>query len=136
AQGGTRHPPLADPALHAGARRRDALLRLRRPEIPRVRVPMMTLLAIALCVQEGEPARSPFRAQMTIERFVKREDGATVQTGTLAVRPGDALLFDSRAARVLVRDGRATERRTGEKTARRWDLSKPENFQPLDLWRL
>jgi hypothetical protein len=37
---------------------------------------------------------------------------------------------------MLVRDGRATERRAGERTARRWDLSKPENFQPLDLWRL
>src|SRR5262249_25510937 len=35
-----------------------------------------------------------------------------------------------------VRDGRATERRAGERTARRWDLSKPEHFQPLDLWRL
>lgn len=97
---------------------------------------MMTLLAIALGLQNAEPAKSPFKAQMTIERFLKREDGVTVQTGTLAVRPGDALLFESRAARMLVRDGRATERRTGEKMARRWDLAKPENFQPLDLWRL
>jgi len=97
---------------------------------------MMILLAAALWLQDAEPAKSPFRAQLTIERFVKREDGVTLQSGTLAVRPGDALLFESRASRMLVRDGRATERRTGERTARRWDLSKPENFQPLDLWRL
>jgi hypothetical protein len=97
---------------------------------------MMTLLAAALWLQDAEPAKSPFRAQLTIERFVKREDGVTLQSGTLAVRPGDALLFESRASRMLVRDGRATERRPGERTARRWDLSKPENFQPLDLWRL
>jgi len=100
---------------------------------------MMTILAIALAaaVQEPQdPAKRPFRAQVTIERFVKREDGVTVQTGTLAVRPGDALLFESRSARMLVKDGRATERRAGERTVRRWDLSKPENFQPLDVWRL
>lgn len=99
---------------------------------------MRILFALALlpAAQDPEPAKRPFRAQVTIERFVKREDAVTVQSGTLAVRPGDALLFESPAARLLVRDGRATERRGGERTARRWDLSRPEHFQPLDLWRL
>ena len=100
---------------------------------------MMPLVVLALlCAGQdsAEPAKPPFRATVTLERFVKREDGVTLQTGTLAVRPGDALLFESRAARLLVRDGRATERRAGERAVRRWDLSKPENFQPLDLWRI
>ena len=100
---------------------------------------MMNLFALAFLSAGQDPsesARPPFRAQVSIERFVKREDGVTVQSGTLAVRPGEALLLESRSARLLIRDGRATERRTGERTARRWDLSKPENFQPLDLWRL
>jgi hypothetical protein len=100
---------------------------------------MMTFLAFAVlsAAQDSpQPAKRPFRAELTIERFVKREDGVTVQSGTLAVRPGEALAYESRVARMLVRDGRATERRPGERTARRWDLSKPENFQPIDLWRL
>jgi hypothetical protein len=101
-------------------------------------VAMTILFALMLlpAAQDPEASKGPFRAQVTIERFVKREDSVTVQTGTLAVRPGDALLFESRTARLLIRDGRAIERRAGERTARRWDLSKPEHFQPLDLWRL
>lgn len=100
---------------------------------------MTSLLALTLLAAAQDPslpAKRPFRAELTVERFVKREDGVTVQSGTLAVRPGEALAFESRAARLLVRDGRATERRTGERTVRRWDLAKPENFQPVDLWRL
>ena len=107
---------------------------------------MMTLLMLALTLpfdshlsavmlaQDKQDA--PYRAQMTIERFVKREDGVTVQTGTLSVRPGEALAFDSRALRIWIRGGKAVERRAGERTVRRWDLSKPENFQALDLWRM
>ena len=91
----------------------------------------MNLLMLALALNDA-----PYRAQMTIERFVKREDGVTVQTGTLAVRPGEALAFDSRPLRIWIRGGKAVERRTGERTARRWDLLKPENFQPIDLWRM
>jgi hypothetical protein len=79
---------------------------------------------------------APYRGQMTIERFVKREDGVTVQTGTLSVRPGHALAFESKPLRIWIRDGKAVERRSGERTARRWDLAKPANFQPLDLWRM
>src|SRR2546425_2899267 len=94
-------------------------------------------LALSLGQQEpAEPARSPFRARLTIERFVKREDGVTLQSGTLSVRPGEALMFDARSTRLLIREGAAVERRTGERTARRWDLSKPENFQPVDVWRM
>ena len=92
---------------------------------------MMNLLMLALALQE-----SPYRAQMTIERFVKREDGVTIQSGTVSVRPGDALAFDSRLLRIWIRGGKAVEKRGGERIARRWDLSKPENFQPLDLWRM
>jgi len=92
---------------------------------------MMHLLMFALLLQE-----SPYRAQMTIERFVKREDGVTVQSGTLSVRPGEALAFDSRPLRLWIRGGKAVEKRAGERIARRWDLSKPENFQPIDLWRM
>lgn len=95
---------------------------------------MMTLLALVLAMQDA-PAR-PFRAQVTIERFLKREDGVIVQTGTLSVRPGEALAFDSRPMRMWIRDGKAVERRLGERRARRWDLAKPVNFQPLDLWRM
>ena len=91
----------------------------------------MMILLMLLALEE-----SPYRAQMTIERFVKREDGVTVQSGTLSVRPGDALAFESRPLRIWIRGGKAVERRTGERVARRWDLSKPENFQPLDLWRM
>jgi hypothetical protein len=100
---------------------------------------MMTLCVLAAWLGGQDPAESagkPFRAELTIECFVKREDGVTLQSGTLSVRPGLALLFDARASRMAIRDGRAVERRAGERTARRWDLSKPENFQPLDLWRL
>lgn len=96
---------------------------------------MTQLFCLALLLAQ-EPPKSPFRAELTIERFVKREDGVTLQSGALAVRPGEALLYESRAGRLLVRDGKATERRAGERGARRWDLSKPENFQPIDLWRL
>ena len=97
---------------------------------------ILSVLALLQAASDPQETKRPFRAQVTLERFVKREDGVTVQSGTLAVRPGEALLFESRTARLLVRDGRATERRAGERTARRWDLSKPEHFQPLDLWRL
>jgi hypothetical protein len=97
-------------------------------------MPLVAVVLLSAAQDRPEPAK-PFRAQVTIERFVKREDGVSVQSGTLAVRPGEALLFESGTARLLVRDGRATERRAGERTARRWDLSKPEHFQPLDLWR-
>jgi hypothetical protein len=92
---------------------------------------MMILLMIALAGNDA-----PYRAQMTIERFVKKEDGVAVQTGTLAVRRGEALAFDSRSLRIWIREGKAVERRAGERIGRRWDLSKPENFQPLDLWRM
>lgn len=91
----------------------------------------MTLLMIALAWNDA-----PYRAQMTIERFVKKEDGVAVQTGTLAVRRGEALAFDSRSLRIWIREGKAVERRAGDRIGRRWDLSKPENFQPLDLWRM
>ena len=97
---------------------------------------MMNLLLLALALGAQEPPRSPFRAELTIERFVKREVGVLLQAGTLSVRPGEALSFDAPRARLLIRGGTAVERRTGERAARRWDLSKPENFQPLDLWRL
>ena len=97
----------------------------------------LCLLALASLVQDlPDPPKAPFRARMTLERFVKREDRVTTQTGLLSVRPGEALAFDSRSLRLVVRDGKAIERRDGERIARRWDLSKPENFQPLDLWRL
>lgn len=95
------------------------------------------ILALAFGLQDlPDPPRSPFRAQASIERFVKREDRLTLQTGTLSVRPGEALAFDARPGRLLIRDGKAVEQRPGERSVRRWDLSKPENFQPLDLWRL
>ena len=98
---------------------------------------MRTLIWLALALQEpAEPARSPFRAELTIERFAKREDGVSLQTGRLSVRPGESLSFDGPQGRIVIRDGVATERRAGDRTARRWDLSKPENFQPVDLWRL
>jgi hypothetical protein len=94
-------------------------------------------LALSLVAQDPtEPARRPFRAQLTIERFVKREDAVALQTAALSVRPGEALALESARVKLVIREGTATERRSGEKTARRWDLSKPENFQPVDLWRL
>ena len=100
---------------------------------------MMNFLALALTFGAQDPAemaKKPFQARLTIERFVKREDGVTLQSGTLSVRPGEALMFDARPTRLLIREEAAVERRTGERTARRWDLSKPENFQPVDVWRM
>ena len=100
---------------------------------------MMNLLLLAMGLggqDPAGPARSPFRAELTIERFLKREDGVTLQSGTLSVRPGEALSFDMATSRLLIRDGSALEHGRGERTARRWDLSKPENFRPIDLWRL
>lgn len=96
---------------------------------------MMTLL-LATALLQAEPAKPPFVARLTVERFQKREDGVSVQTGTLSVRPGEALAFDARSLRLVIRDGVALERRVGERRALRWTLAKPENFQPVDLWRL
>src|SRR5207237_2537772 len=115
------------------------LLRRRRTETTGMGQPMMNLLVLAAALGGQEPAESsrpPFRAELTIERFVKREDGVSIQSGTLSVRPGEALLFDARPSQLLIRGGAALERRAGERAARRWDLSKPENFQPVDLWRM
>ena len=99
---------------------------------------MMLLLSLAasLAQDPAEPSRPPFRAQVTIERYVKREDAVTMQTGTLSVRPGEALSLDGPRSRTVIREATAWERRDGERVARRWDLSKPANFQPIDLWRL
>jgi hypothetical protein len=100
---------------------------------------MTTVVALLWCLVPQEPPppeRRPFRAELTIERFVKREDGVTMQTGALSVRPGEALAFETGRSRLVVRGGSAVERRAGERGARRWDLSKPENFQPIDLWRM
>lgn len=94
----------------------------------------MMLLLLALALQD--PAPQPYRAAMTIERYVRREDRVSVETGTLSVRPGAALLFESRERKLLLRDGRTVERRTGERFARLRDPARPENFQPLDLWRM
>lgn len=98
---------------------------------------LFIVLALAFVPQEPpDAAKSPFRAHVTIEIFVKREDGVSVQAGTLSVRPGEALFFDARPVRLWIRDGKAVEKRAGERSARSWDLAKPENFQPLDLWRM
>lgn len=96
---------------------------------------MMLLLAL-LALQDSAPPRPPFRATMTVERYGKREDRVSVESGDLFVRPGDALLYRSGGLRLLIRGGRAMERRSGERTPKAWDPGKPENFRPLDLWRL
>lgn len=93
---------------------------------------MMLLLATLLALQEA-PA---WRATMTIERCSKREDRVSVDTGDLYVKPGLALLFQSPLQKVAIKDGRAIERKGSERKVVAWDLSKPENFHPLDLWRL
>lgn len=93
---------------------------------------MMMLLATLLACQDV-PA---WRATMTIERCSKREDRVSVETGDLYVKPGQALLFQSRQQKLAIKDGRAVERKGTERRVIAWDLSKPENFQPLDLWRL
>jgi len=92
-------------------------------------------LALSLAFQDPAPPPS-FRAAMTVERYLRREDRVAVETGTLSVRPGSALLFESRTRRLLLRDGKAFERRAGERFTRVRDLSRSENFAPLDLWRL
>ena len=93
----------------------------------------MIELCIALLAVQDAP---PYVAPMTIERHVKREDRVSVDSGDLAVRPGEALLYQSRQRKVLIRGARAYERNAGERSVKAWDLAKPENFQPLDLWRL
>jgi hypothetical protein len=98
----------------------------------------MTILppiALVLLVFQDPPAPAPpFRASMTIERYVRREDRVAVEVGTLTVRPGVALMFESRARRLLLRDGKSHERRSGERYVRIRDLAVPGNFQPLELW--
>jgi hypothetical protein len=102
-------------------------------ELPMI---LQILPILALALQE-RPAPAPAtRATITIERFVKREDRVRVETGELLVRPGEALLYRSGTFELLIRDGRILERRAGERTVRAWDLARPENFRPLDLWRL
>jgi len=98
-------------------------------------MPLLPLAALALASQDPPPPPS-FRAAMTVERYLRREDRVAVETGTLSVRPGIALLFESRTQRLLLRDGKAFERRSGERFTRMRDLSRPENFPPLDLWRM
>ncbi|HZF00025.1 MAG TPA: hypothetical protein VE981_23655 [Planctomycetota bacterium] len=93
---------------------------------------MMTILMLLAC----QDAPTPFRATMTIERFARREDRVRVDTGDLAVRPGEALIYESRTLKLLLKERRGIERHGGERRVTAWDLSKPENFQPLDLWRL
>ena len=99
---------------------------------------MMTLLLplLAFAVQDRPPTPPPYRATLTIERFVKREDRVAIETGEILVRPGDALLYQSGNLKVLIKDGKILERRPGERIVRAWDLARPENFRPLDLWRL
>jgi hypothetical protein len=97
---------------------------------------LMTYLLALLLLQDPAPPRPPFRATMTLERYGKREDRVSVESGELFVRPGDALLYRSGGLRLLIRGGRALERRAGERTSKAWDPAKPENFRPLDLWRL
>jgi hypothetical protein len=97
----------------------------------------MSLMTIALALAFQDPAPPPsFRAAVTVERYLRREDRVAVETGTLSVRPGAALLFESRTQRLLLRDGKSFERRAGERFTRVRDLSRPEFFQPLDLWRI
>jgi hypothetical protein len=97
----------------------------------------MSLMTLAFALAFQDPAPTPsFRAAMTVERYLRREDRVAVEAGTLCVRPGLALLFESRSQRLLVRDGKSFERRSGERFPRMRDLSRPENFQPLDLWRI
>lgn len=91
------------------------------------------ILLLLLVLQDPVP---PFRATMTIERYLKREDRVALDTGELAVRPGEALLFQSRRTKLLLRGGKGYERTTGERSVKAWDLTKPETFQPLDLWRM
>lgn len=95
---------------------------------------MMMLLGVLLAFQAPEAA--PYRATMTIERCSKRDDRVGVETGDLFVRPGRALVYQSRLQKIAIQDGRALERKGAERKVLSWDLSKPENFQPLDLWRL
>ncbi len=94
---------------------------------------MMILSVFLLALQDPAP---PFRATITIERTVKRQDRVAVEIGSLSVRPGAALLFESRSLRLLVRDGKVYERRAGERYVRMRDLTRAETFQPLDLWRM
>jgi hypothetical protein len=96
---------------------------------------LMTILVAALLALQAQDAPA-FRATMTFERYAKREDRVSVDTGDLFVRPGQALVYQSRTQKIAIRDGKAIERHGAERKVVAWDLSKPENFQPLDLWRL
>jgi len=92
-----------------------------------------TFFIALLAIQESP---EPFRATMTIERYGKREDRVSVDSGDLLVRPGEALLYRSRTFQLLLRESKAFERRAGSRVVRASDLTKDENFQPLDLWRM
>jgi len=92
------------------------------------------LAALLLALQEPPAPAPPFRASITIERHARHEDRVGVEVGTVSVRPGVALMFESRSRRLLVRDGRSCEQRKGERSVRVRDLAGPGNFQPLELW--
>jgi hypothetical protein len=96
---------------------------------------LLLLPLLALEVQERPDPRPPFRATLTIEHYLRREDRVSLESGELSVRPGEALLYQSPRHKVLLRDGRAYERKAGERSVKAWDLGRSENFQPLDLWR-
>lgn len=95
-------------------------------------MPMIVFLCALACLQEAPP----YRATMTLERHVKREDRVHVDSGDLLVRPGEALLYQSKQHKLLIRGDRALERKGAERAVKSWDLRQAENFQPLDLWRL
>jgi hypothetical protein len=95
---------------------------------------MICSLILALALQEAP--RKPFQAKVCVEQESRREEGATLLQGLLTVRPGKALLLELGPLRTVLRDGRAIEHRRGTRSARGWDLSKVENFQLIDVWRL
>jgi hypothetical protein len=95
---------------------------------------MIFSLILAFALQDGP--RKPFQAKVRVEQESRREEGAILLQGLLTVRPGEALLLELGSLRTVLRDGRAIEHRRGTKSARVWDLSKAENFQPIDVWRL
>jgi hypothetical protein len=90
-----------------------------------------TLAAVLLSAQDG-----PFRARVTGESASFREDRSDLVKGTLWVLPGEALRYEDARERLVIRGGRGSSRRTGERTSQSWDAGGAERFLAVDLWRM
>lgn len=79
-----------------------------------------------------------FRAELRVERIGKRVESVSTVSGRMTVRTGEVLaaqLGGSRKLRIWLVQERSITIQGRSRTARVTDLSRPDRFHPLDLWR-